>query len=125
MEQFIFWGIAALVAISAMWTSYLGRRETERTIRKAIESGTVLDPAMIAKLKSGGGSMAPLIFVVAGIATVCAGFGFSVLALLMRAEAPDDFMAMLGVAALLVFTGAGLVAGGAWMRRQRKSSFEA
>lgn len=116
--EIVFWGVVALVSVSAMWTSYLGRLEIERTIRKAIDTGAVLDPPTVAQLKSSGGGQTPLFVVVAGIVIVAAGVGFAVLALVMRGDAPDDFMAMVGVAALLACTGGGVIVGGAWMLRR-------
>ena len=122
--EILFWGVVALVSVSAMWTSYLGRLEIEKTIRKAIDSGAVLDPPTVAQLKSGGGGQTPSFIVVAGVVIVAAAIGFAVLALVMQGDAPDDFMAMLGVAALLACTGAGTIVGGAWMlgRKSRRSA---
>jgi|CXWL01.1.fsa_nt_gi hypothetical protein len=121
--EILFWGVVALVSVSAMWTSYLGRLEIEKTIRKAIDSGAVLDPPTVAQLKSSGGGQTPLFIVVAGVVIVAAGIGFAALALAMRGDAPDDFMAMLGVAALLSCTGGGVIVGGAWMLGRESRRF--
>lgn len=119
MGEMLFWAVVALISVTAMWTSHLGRLEVEKTIRKAIDNGAALDPVTVAQLKTTGGGQTPQLIVVAGLIVIASGLGFVVLALAMRAEAPDDFAAMLGVAGLLACTGGGAVAGGAWMLRRK------
>ena len=117
--QLVFWGVIALISICAMWTSYLGRLEIEKTIRKAIESGAVLDPVTVARLKSSAGGQTPSYIVVAGIIIVAASFGMVALAFAILSDDPSAFVPMLGISALLGAIGIGVIVGGAWMLRQR------
>ena len=45
-----FWAFVAIAVIAKTWGPFVTRRETEKTIRAAIEKGQQLDPAVIEQM---------------------------------------------------------------------------
>ena len=50
LAAFAFWGFVAVITVANVWREVVMRRESETTIRMAIEKGQQLDPATIDKL---------------------------------------------------------------------------
>jgi hypothetical protein len=112
----LFWPIGGLIALSAIWASYLGRRESERTIRLAIDKGQVLDAETVRGLK-GQSNRAPKQLVVAGIVLVALAAGTAIFGWTAGQEDSDALLPMLGVAAMTGLPGVALIVCGQWLRR--------
>lgn len=54
----VFWIFVAVVVVAGVWKEIAIRRDTQTTIRLAIEKGQSLDPALVEKLLRPGGSPA-------------------------------------------------------------------
>ena len=74
-----FWGFVAVVVVAGIWREVATRRETEMTIRLAIEKGQQLDPLLIEKMlrprkKTGSEGL-----LIAGGVILAAGIGLPIL----------------------------------------------
>jgi len=114
LGAFIFWPVIALIALSVIWASHLNRRETERTIRLAIDNGVVLDANTIRQLKTRPERL-PIYLLVSGIILLAVALGLLVFAFVAEREDPDTFMPLLGIVALVAIPALSLVACGRWL----------
>ncbi|HYD88697.1 MAG TPA: hypothetical protein VEA80_14580 [Vitreimonas sp.] len=117
MGWIAFWIVLGVCGLAVTITSYLSRRETEATIRKAIESGAVADAEAIARLKAPSGLSWAQRLTVLGVIALFAGAGVAVFALVLGANEPESVSPLLAIAAFTAFLAAGLLAAGAWLRR--------
>jgi hypothetical protein len=111
MAQLAFWGFIAVVVVAGVWREVATRRESEMTIRLAIEKGQQLDPATIDKLlgpnrkrRSADGLM------VAGGVTLATGLGLPIMGYFIgRGGDADAFYPLLGVGSLVSLIGVALL----------------
>ena len=117
MGAAVFWAMVGVSALSVIWSSHLNRREIERTVRLAIESGLVLDAEMVRRLK-GKSERSPAHMIIGGAVLLALALGVSIFAFAASVEDTDALLPVLGVAAILALPGAALIAGGLWLRSQ-------
>ena len=112
IAAFAFWGFVAVITVAGVWREVVMRRESETTIRLAIEKGQQLDPATIDKLLSSsnrkrGGADG---LMVAGGVTLATGLGLPIMGyFISRGNHSDAFYPLLGVGCLVFLIGAALL----------------
>jgi len=113
-----FWAFIAVVVIANVWREVAMRRETEMTIRMALEKGQQLDAATVDKLlrsqPKGRGADSLLI---GGGVTLATGLGLPIMGYLL----PNAFRPLLGAGILVSFIGASLLVLSAIVRGRRKA----
>ncbi len=106
-----FWMFVAVAVVAGVWKDYASRRETERTIRVAIEKGQQLDPALVEKMlhpKKGGDRTGLL---VGGLVTLAAGLGLPIMGYFISLAAGESevLYIMIGAGILVAMVGAALI----------------
>ena len=113
-----FWAFIAVVVIANVWREVAMRRETEMTIRMALEKGQQLDAATVDQLlrsqPKGRGADSLLI---GGGVTLATGLGLPIMGYLL----PNAFRPLLGAGILVSFIGASLLVLSAIVRGRRKA----
>jgi len=117
MGWIAFWVAFTICTLAVTVSGYFVRRDAEATLRRAIEKGTITDAATLARLRHPTGLPWAQRLVVLGVIILFAGAGAVVFACLLGAAEPESLMPLLGIAAFVLFLGAGLLAAGAWLRR--------
>jgi len=113
-----FWAFIAVVVIANVWREVAMRRETEMTIRMALEKGQQLDAATVDKLlrsqPKGRGADSLLI---GGGVTLATGLGLPIMGYLL----PNALRPLLAAGILVSFIGASLLVLSAIVRGRRKA----
>ena len=111
-----FWGFVAVCVVAGVASSIFRHRETQKTIRQAIESGQTLDPATLERLMQGDkpspaqpAAQTRFGFIVGGIIMLCIGAGLAVMGWFISLGDHSSFYPMLGVGALVGMIGVGLL----------------
>ena len=114
-----FWIFVAAAAVTSILAQYLKYRETQKTIRQAIEKGQA-DPEAISRLMAANNPVPPnrrgLIFL--GTLFVCLGLGIGVIGWTTALGKPGAIYLALGPAALLVLLAVPFYVA-AWMAPKR------
>ena len=118
-DMIAFWVFLTILVAVVSWISHLGRRESEKTIREAIDKGVAVDADLIDKLRRASGVSWRQRLVAWGILTLAVSAGTAVFALLL--PEPESLGALLGIAAFFAFIGLGLAACGYWLGRSSES----
>ena len=101
-----FWGFIAMVVVANVVREIFMRRESEMTIRLAIEKGQQLDPATIDKLLKSNKKGSADSLMVAGGVTLATGLGLPIMGYFIGWGGEHDaFYPLLGVGALVSFIG--------------------
>ena len=104
---FAFWGFIAAAAVTSILSQYFKHRETQKTIRQAIEKGDALDPETLSRLIAANNPPPPkrrgLAFL--GTLFVCLGVGIGLLGWFGSLDKPEMLHQALGVASLLGMLG--------------------
>ena len=103
-----FWLFIAAVVIGGMWYSIRENESQQETIRRIIESGQPIDPALMDKLV-GTDDRLDRELMVAGLIVLFIAPGLAVLGWFISLLSAPWLMPMLGVAALMAFIGIGLI----------------
>ena len=105
-----FWGFVAVVVVAKIWREIVFRRETETTIRLAIEKGQNLDPVMVEKLLHQQPSRGPEGLLVGGAVTLAAGVGLPIMGYFISLSGDKEaFYPLIGVGILVSLIGATLL----------------
>jgi hypothetical protein len=112
-----FWGFAAIVSVAVTYSSYRSGLEAEKTIRLAIERGVPLDNQTLLALKARATWPIPAHLVVAGIICISLAVGVALFTYFIRAEEADAVLPLVGISALCLCVGLGLLIAGAWLMR--------
>ena len=115
-----FWIFLAVVVLAAIWFAFARNRETQKTIRLAIEKGMQLDPALIDKLvtrKSGK----PEDYYVGGFVCIAVGIGLPILGYFVGQIEPEAFFPIVGAGILVGLIGISLVICGMLVSRREKA----
>jgi len=112
-----FWIFLACVVVAGIWYAYARKRETQRTIRMAIEKGIQLDDALVDKLVVGE-SGNPEDYYIGGIVCLACGIGLPVFAQFLARIAPEAVAPVSGAGVLVGLIGIGLMLCGKLIRRQ-------
>jgi hypothetical protein len=115
VAAFAFWGFIAVVIVANVWRETAMRRETEMTIRLAIDKGQQLDPATLDKLLRSNRGRGPESLLVAGGVTLATGLGLPIMGYFI----PDAFRPLLGVGTLVSFIGLALLVVSSIVRSRR------
>jgi hypothetical protein len=114
-----FWALLTVVVVVTAWISHLGRRESERTIRDAIEKGVAVDAALIDRLRRTSALSWRQRLIAWGIVTIFLSLGVAVFGLLL--PEPESLRPLLGIAAFFALLGLGLGVCGYWLGRSSET----
>jgi len=113
-----FWLFLAVVVGGGMWFDARKKESEQETLRRLVESGQRIDPALVDKmLRTTGNERKDRDLKVGGIITLFAGFGLVVLGWFLGKLDPQVFGVMLGVSGLVAMVGIGLLLAGAYFAR--------
>ena len=105
-----FWLFIAAVVVGGIWYDAKRKESQQETLRRIVESGREIDPAIIDRLV--GRSEARELerdLRIAAMIVLAAAPGLLVFSLFLGMISPEARMAVMGVSALVAFVGAGLL----------------
>lgn len=115
-----FWMFIAAAAVASILSQYFKHRETQKTIRQAIEHGQTLAPEIVAQLVAANHPPAPnsrgLVFI--GMLFLCLGVGVGVIGWTSTLGKPGELYQVLGPSTLLCLLGVPFFVA-AWMAPKR------
>ena len=115
---FGFWLFLAVVVGGGMWFDARKKESEQETLRRLVESGQRIDPALVDKmLRTTGNEHQDRDLKIGGIITLFAGFGLVVLGWFLGKLDSQIFGVMLGVSGLVATIGIGLLLAGAYFAR--------
>ena len=111
LGAFGFWLFIAAVVVAGIWFDARKRESQQETLRRAVESGQRLDPAMIDKLVTAGGGESRIDrdLKVAGLIVIFVAPGLALLGWFLAKSEPKILDVMIGVSLLVGFVGIGLL----------------
>jgi len=114
-----FWLFLAAVVVAGIWFDARKRESQQETLRRIVESGQKLDPAMIEKfLAAGSGDSRPdQDLKVGGLITMSVAPGLAILGWFIGKTNDEAFTVMLGVSLLVGIIGAGIYMAGKMSER--------
>lgn len=114
-----FWLFLAAIVVAGIWFDARKRESQQETLRRVVESGQNIDASVIEQLvkASGDSSRTDRDLKVSGLIMVFIAPGLAVLGWFLSFINDKAFIALLGVAVLVLFIGAGLLAAAAVARR--------
>ena len=110
-----FWAFVAVCVAAGAAQAIFRNRETQKTIRLAIEKGQTLDPATLERLLQGHVPATPAApqarfgLITGGIVMLCIGIGLAVMGWFISLDQPEAFHPMLGVGCLVGLIGVALL----------------
>jgi len=106
-----FWIFLAAIVVAGIWFDARKRESQQETLRRVVESGQNIDTAVIEQLVnvSGDSSRTDRDLKVAGLIMVFIAPGLAALGWFLSFINDKAFIALLGVAILVLFIGAGLL----------------
>ena len=116
---FGFWLFLAVVVGGAMWFDARKKESEQETLRRLVESGQTIDPAVVDKMlhKTSGDERKDRDLTVAGIITLSVGIGLAVMGWFIGQFDPQAFKALLGVGTMVGIIGLGLLLAGVYFAR--------
>jgi len=118
LGAFGFWIFLAVVVGSGIWFDARKRESQQETLRRLVESGQTIDPAVIDKLvQSSGSERVDRDLKVGGIITLFVAPGIAVLGWFLRQVQEEILGILLGVSLLVAFVGVGLLLAGMYYAR--------
>ena len=118
-----FWMFVAVCVVAGAWTTVSRNRESQKTIRQAIEKGQTLDPQTVERLLRSNRPPPPdpAGFLVGGLVLVCIAVGLPVMgwfiSLSGSPHAEDALYPMIGVGCLVGLLGVALLISSVLVRR--------
>lgn len=114
-----FWIFLAAIVVAGIWFDARKRESQQETLRRVVESGQNIDATVIEQLvkASGDSSRTDRDLKVAGLIMVFIAPGLVALGWFLSFINDKVFVALLGVAMLVLFIGAGLLVAAAVARR--------
>jgi len=103
-----FWGFIGAVVVAGIWYGIREREAQHETLRRMIESGKPVDQALMDKVL-GGEKVVHRDLRIGGIIVLFTAPGLAALGWFISLLAKAALMPLLGVAALLVFIGTGML----------------
>lgn len=116
-----FWIFIASIVVAGIWYAYARNRETQKTIRLAIEKGTPLDDGFIEKLfvrESGN----PVDYYIGGLICLGCGAGLPILGYFIGRIAEEAFFPMIGAGVLVGVVGICLLLCGKLIDRRQNAA---
>ena len=112
---FGFWIFLAIVVGGGMWFDARKKESQQETLRRFVESGQSIDPAVVDRmLRTTGNERKDRDLKVAGIITLFVGIGLALMGWFIGQFDSQAFQAMLGVGGMVGIIGLGLWLAGAW-----------
>ena len=114
-----FWVFVACVVVAGIWYAHARNKETQKTIRLAIEKDMPLDEALVDRLfarESGN----PEDYYIGGIICLAIALGLPVMGYFIGRIAPEAFYPIAGAAVLLGLIGISLLLCGMLIARRLK-----
>jgi hypothetical protein len=115
-----FWMFLAIAVVAGIWSAIAQNRETQKTIRLAIEKGVQLDAALVDKLVTGKTGK-PEGYYIGGIISTAVGLGLPILGYFIGRIAPDYFFPIVGSGILVGLIGISLIGCGMLLSRRKKA----
>lgn len=112
-----FWVFVAIVVLAGIWLAYARNRETQKTIRLAIEKGMLLDAALIDTLVARKPGK-PEDYWVGGAVCIAVGIGLPILGYFVGRIEPIAFFPIVGAGILVGLIGISLVVCGMMVGRR-------
>jgi hypothetical protein len=113
-----FWGFVAVCVVAGIWDGARRREARHETLRRLIDSGQPLDPALADRVLGADRPM-DRDLKVGGIVLLCAAPGLAAMGWLIGLGAPAALYPLLGVAALVLCVAVGLLAASKVVGRSR------
>lgn len=114
----VFWLFVAAVSITGTIMPLLKHRETQRTIRAAIEKGQPIDPALLAEPPKK--EEKPEGVILGGLVLIAMGLGLQVLAVAIGIQAEmGTIWPINGAGVIALFIGVALFGYGRWQMKRR------
>ena len=110
-----FWAFVAVCVAAGAAQAIFRNRETQKTIRLAIEKGQTLDPATLERLLQGNAPVSPSApqarfgLITGGLVMLCIGVGLAVMGWFISLDEPGAFHPLLGVGSLVGLIGVALL----------------
>ena len=105
-----FWLFIAAIVVAGIWYDARRRESQQETLRRVVESGQAIDPAVLDRLLGVGGSRSLVRDLkVAALIVLSVAPGVAVLGLFLGQIATEARVALLGVSFLVGFIGVGLL----------------
>ena len=115
-----FWAFVAVVVAMGVFRQISRHRESQTTIRKALEANPNLDPKLLDQLMRGEQQRtSPEHLLLGGVVLIAIGIGLGVMALFIAGGDPNGY-AMIGVGAIPITMGLGLLVGSRLIARARR-----
>ena len=115
-----FWIFIAAVVVAGIWYAYARNRETQKTIRAAIDKGTPLDDALVEKLLARD-SGRPSDYYTGGIVCLACAIGLPILGYFVEKVGPGSFYPIAGAGILVGLVGIGLILSGMLIGRRNRN----
>lgn len=114
-----FWLFLAAIVVAGIWFDAKKRESDQETLRRLVESGQRIDPAMVDKILKAGSSnnRTDRDLKVGGLITLSVAPGLLLLGYFLSGLEPELMQVMLGVSLLVGFVGIGLFAAGKMYER--------
>lgn len=116
-----FWGFIAAVVVAGVWYGIRERQAQHETLRRIIDSGQAVDPALVDQVL-GGGRRTDRGLKIAGLIVIFVAPGLAVLAWFISQLSPAWLMPLLGAAALVAFVGIGLLVAARFAERSYREN---
>ena len=106
-----FWIFIAAIVVAGIWFDVRKRESQQETLRRVVESGQEIDPAIIDKILAAGKELSRIDrdLRVSGLIVIFLSPGLAVFGWFLAKLRPEIMSVMLGVALLVGFIGIGLL----------------
>jgi hypothetical protein len=109
LGAFGFWLFIGAIVVAGIWYDARRKESQQETLRRVVESGQHIDPAVLDRIVGTGGSRSPeRDLKVSALIVLFVAPGLAVLGLLLGQIATEARAALLGVSLLVGFIGVGL-----------------
>ena len=112
-----YWLFIGVAAALAMLSPYLRQREVQKTLRKAIEAGQTLDPAMLERMQARP-QRSPEGIICRGLILIALGPGLWIMGYCIGLENGRPNYSLSGAGALVALIGVALTGFGIWLLRR-------
>jgi len=124
LASLAFWGFIASVVVAGIWSDIRKRDAQHETMRRIVESGKPIDEAVVNKV-FGGDERIDEDLKTAGLIVLFVAPGLAILGWFLGKLSADVFTVLLGVSALVVFVGIGLLVAAGVAKRSYERDHDA
>ena len=116
----MFWLFVLTISVVGTVLPYLKHRETQRTIRTAIEKGQPIDPALLTEAAPKREENKPEALLLFGLVLIAAGLGLQLMSMFIGwAGNGEPIWPINGAGAIAIFIGIALFSFGRWQLKRR------